>query len=62
MTYLGLNWGLKEGDEIEGKDYVKDYVPSTLARTFGQMKMSFIDEKHQRGDTFEWVKIMSLVL
>lgn len=24
MAYLGLNWGLRERDEIESKEYVKD--------------------------------------
>lgn len=35
MACLGLNFGLKEGDEIEGKGYVENDDPFMLARTSG---------------------------
>lgn len=35
MAYLGLDLGLKEGDEIQGKGYVGNDEPIMPARTFG---------------------------
>lgn len=61
MAYLGLNFGLKEGDEIEGKGYVENDEPFMLARTSGQMKTSFTDVKDQWASTFVRVQSKNLV-